>query len=314
MGGISKNLIIMTCNFCGSVNYNPVHTLRDIRHKLPTEYQLVACENCGLLYLYPLPEKQELDAIYSQDYPCFIGAIEDSSSSISRWAQCYGLNRRCKAIIKRKKSGILLDVGCSTGYFLNQMRKYNDWQVVGIEPAVDAAQFAWDRYGLEIHTTDLIDTHFPSSHFDVVTLWDVLEHTQNPHEHLKEIFRVLKPDGLLVIKVPDPSSSEAKFFGQYWVGYDAPVHLFGFPPRVLTHQLKLVGYNDIQEIKIGSDYATFMTSFNLWLAGHHISKFSTTMQKLSQSHLARIIAFPLIMTLRYLGFGSSKTYFARKPE
>lgn len=302
----------MTCNFCGDKNYKLIYNLRDIRRKLTTEYQLVACENCGLLYLFPTPEKQDLDAIYSQDYPCFIGAIEDSSSSIARWAQNYGLNRRCNAIIKQKKSGVLLDVGCSTGYFLNQIRKYNNWQVIGIEPAIEAAQFARDRYRLEIHTTGLLDTHFPPSHFDVVTMWDVLEHTHNPYEHLKEIFRILKPDGLLVIKVPDPSSIEAKFFGQYWLGYDAPIHLFGFPPKVLTRQLNLIGYDDIQSQKLGSDYATFMSSLNLWLTGHRVNKFSTTIEKLSRSHIARIIAFPFIMTLRFLGFGSSKTYFARK--
>ncbi len=302
----------MACNFCGNNNYRLVHTLSDIRRKLTTEYQLVVCEKCGLLYLNPQPENNILDAVYSQDYHCFIGAIEDSRSFISRWAQLYGLNRRCKTIIKHKKSGVLLDIGCSTGNFLNQMRKYNNWQVIGIEPTMHAAQFAREHYGLEVHTTNLIETHFPSSKFDVVTLWDVLEHTHNPREHLQEIFRILKPDGLLVIKVPDPTSFEAKIFGQFWVGYEAPQHLFGFPPKVLINQLTHCGYNDIQVINLGSDYATLMTSINLWLVGQNIIIFTNLLEKLSQSHIARILAFPILMILRYLGFGSSKTYFVKK--
>jgi len=304
----------MTCNFCGSVGYKPVHTLRDIRRKLDNEYQLVACEKCGLLYLYPQPEVAELEAVYSQDYNCFIGAIEESPSLISRWAQTYGLNRRCRTIINRKNSGVLLDVGCSTGNFLNQMRKFPNWQVVGIEPTEHAAQFARDHYQLEVFPTELIDAHLPASTFDVVTMWDVLEHTSNPREQIQEVFRILKPGGLFVIKAPDPSSFEAKYFKEHWVGYDAPVHLFGFPPKVLINQLTQCGFIEIQENQIGSDYATFINSLNLWLASRHQEyQKSTVLEKLSQSHIARIFAFPILMTVRYMGMGSSKTYFAWKP-
>jgi 2-polyprenyl-3-methyl-5-hydroxy-6-metoxy-1,4-benzoquinol methylase len=303
----------MICNFCCNSNHRLLHNLNDIRHKTTTEYHLVACENCGLLYLDPQPDDAELDAVYSQDYQCFVGAIEETPSFIARWAQLYGLNRRCKTILKYKKSGILLDIGCSTGNFLNQMQKNEGWQVIGIEPTLHAAQFASDHYKLNIYTTDLIASNFPPSKFDAVTLWDVLEHTHNPREHLQEIFRILQPNGIIVIKAPNPASFEARLFGKYWVGYDAPAHLFGFPPKVLINQLVLCGYNDIQVLNLGSDFATLFSSINLWVAGQNKGKPSKMLEKLSQSHFARIIAFPLLMLLRYLGFGSSKTYIARKP-
>ncbi len=302
----------MACNFCKSSDFRLIHNLIDIRHKTTTEYHLVICENCGLLYLNPQPEEADLDKVYSQGYHCFIGAIEETPSFISRWAQFYGLKRRCKTILKYKKSGVLLDIGCSTGNFLNQMQKYDGWQVVGIEPTLHAAQFAREHYKLEVYTTDLIASNFPPSKFDVVTLWDVLEHTRNPGEHLQEIYRILKPGGIIVIKVPDPSSFEAKIFGKNWVGYDAPAHLFDFPHNVLVNQLDLFCYNDIHVLNLGSDFATLISSINLWFADSYKGKPSKLLEKLSQSHSARIIAFPLLMLLRYLGFGSSKTYIARK--
>ena len=302
------------CDFCGNNDVTLVHVLQDVRLHQPGQYDLVRCNQCGLFYINPQPNWEELKPHYPEDYHCFTVAIDDHPSAFERWAQRYGVRRRCQLIARRKSSGHLLDVGCSTGIFLNEMRRLGNWDVSGVEPVHSAADFVRKRYGIQVYIGFLIDTHLPDALFDVVTLWDVLEHTPNPSATLSEIYRILKPGGLVVLKSPDSSSWEARVFGSSWVGFEAPQHLFGFPSGTLVKRLYELGFTKCERTTLGSDYATFISSLSLWLEARGRSTLSKFFRGLSRSVITRVLFAPLFRILRMLGFRSSCIYYAYKPE
>lgn len=303
----------VTCDFCGSDNAALVHLLGDVRLRRPGQFNLVRCNQCGLFYINPRPNWEELKPHYPENYHCFITAIEDQPSAFVRWAQRYGVRRRCNSIIRRKNKGRLLDVGCSTGIFLNEIHRYGNWEVYGIEPIQAAADFVRRRYGIQVYNGFLLDTALPDESFDVVTLWDVLEHTRDPSATLREIYRVLKPGGLVVLKSPDPSSWEARVFGSSWVGFEAPQHLYGFPSSTLVKRLYELGFTKCETITLGSDYTTFTSSLSLWLEARGRTNLSKFFQGLSRSVITRVICAPFFTALRTFGFHSSYIYYAYKP-
>jgi SAM-dependent methyltransferase len=139
--------------------------------------------------------------------------------------------RRKKEIIKNVTGldkGSLLDIGSGTGHFTRTMKKAG-WQVKGVEINEKARDFSISRFGLEIIGPEKIST-LEANSFDCITLWHVLEHFHDPFKYASDIIRLLKPGGLCLIALPDCSSYDAKYYGQYWAAYDVPRHLWHFNP------------------------------------------------------------------------------------
>jgi SAM-dependent methyltransferase len=146
----------------------------------------------------------------------------------------------------------------------------------------------------------------------VVTMWDVLEHVASPQAYLREIHRILRPGGCLVIKVPDPQSWEARLFGPCWVGYDAPRHLFGFPRPVLVSQLAAQGF-EVDSIQcLAGGVFTFTASLGFWFESQGRNRLGRLFRNESRSTTFRVLTAPAFAFLRRLGLGSSLTYFAHK--
>lgn len=143
--------------------------------------------------------------------------------------------RRALALLKKRHSGTygrLLDVGCSAGLFLQEARACG-WDVTGVEPSRWLAEQARGRLGADVVVCAPFETATlePSS-YDVVTLWDVLEHVTDPEAFLTKAESLLKPGGLLVVNVPNLRSWIARAFGRRWPLL-LPEHLFYFSPRSL---------------------------------------------------------------------------------
>lgn len=302
----------VTCDFCGTATTVVVHTLHDILLQLPGQFTLVQCTGCKLFYLNPRPDWQELAAHYPDHYHPFIGAIEDQPSKLVRWAQRYGVKRRCHAITRRQHSGRLLDIGCATGVFLHEMQQHGAWELQGVEPVASAANFARERFGLPVFQGTLLESNYPDSFFDVVTMWDVLEHVADPHAQLHEIHRILKPGGWVILKVPDPLSWEARLFGASWIGYDAPRHLYGFPRATLIRQLATLGFETMDVVCLAGGYYTFTASLGFWLDARGATRLAQRLHRLSRSTAMRVLTAPAFMVMRWMGQGSSLSYFARK--
>jgi 2-polyprenyl-3-methyl-5-hydroxy-6-metoxy-1,4-benzoquinol methylase len=193
--------------------------------------RVVECRQCGLVYTSPRQDALALADGYAEvadvDY-----ASEDSSRSINSYFCLNTLSRFVPA-------GRLLDVGCAAGYFLNAARLR--YEVQGVELSRAAVAYARERLALNVFHGTLEAAALSDDSFDVVTLIDVIEHLDNPRQTLRDIWRILKPGGLLYIVTPDVSSNVARLLGSKWWGL-RPAHVYYFSPKTLTALLNKTGF------------------------------------------------------------------------
>ncbi|MBW2991819.1 class I SAM-dependent methyltransferase, partial [Candidatus Woesearchaeota archaeon] len=148
-----------------------------------------------------------------------------------------------KLIEKYAQKGRIYDVGTAGGSFLHVARK-NKWEVYGCEPNKWMCRWSKKHYGLDITPGDIFTKKYPDNYFDVVTLWDVLEHVPSPSKVLFECNRILKKKGLLVVNYPDIGSGISKLMGRKWV-FLLSVHLFYFTPKTIRRILDKTGFETI---------------------------------------------------------------------
>jgi 2-polyprenyl-3-methyl-5-hydroxy-6-metoxy-1,4-benzoquinol methylase len=119
--------------------------------------------------------------------------------------------------------GTLLDIGAGTGDFLITA-KQSGWQTLGIEPSEKAKGIAIKKGVDFIENTATIANHS----IDAITMWHVLEHVPDVEKQIRELKRIIKPTGTIIIAVPNFNSYDAKHYGNFWAAYDVPRHLWHF--------------------------------------------------------------------------------------
>ncbi len=214
-------------------------------------WNIVQCKNCGFVYVNPGPTEEFLKEHYQNYLPC-------NQKEIDRWQYMMSnVFRKSLSIIKKYskfKQNKLLDIGCGHGFFLQEIKKQgcDGYGIDLSEKAVDYAK----KNDLNVTNSTLFDSKFKDAEFDIVTMFYVLEHIINPADYLKEVKRILKPNGLLLIRVPDttPIVKLLKVFNISNKLYDAPSHLSDFSPRTIRAMLKKVGFMDIKTFIGGKTY------------------------------------------------------------
>jgi SAM-dependent methyltransferase len=279
---------------------------------VPGTFTLVRCRDCGLTYLNPRPDAQTMHAYYPPDYdPHQIDQLDDLPR-VKRWTVRYGLRKRCKLVVRYKRGDKILDIGCATGLFLAEMQMLGGWQAFGVEPGADAAATASRVHGLQVQVGDLASAHYPDATFDAVTLWDVLEHLHDPLAVIGEARRILKSDGILVLRTPSLQSWDSRVFGRYWAGLDSPRHLAIFTPRTLAALLQSAGFA-IETMGTGTgSYIIFLLSLRFWLAERIQSPtMRATALRLFDNPLAKALALLPFAVTDALGYGAALTVVAR---
>jgi SAM-dependent methyltransferase len=199
-------------------------------------YPMHRCETCELVFSARPPRGDELESLYSADYFTQGGAgypdyIADERTH-RRQARTY-LRKIEKLGVAR---GAVLDVGCAAGFFLDEARK-RGWAARGCELSEYAHAHASERLGLEVERSGFLDPRFapmPQS-FDVITVFNVLEHIPNPKHVADKLFDLLKPGGYLVVETWDPRSWLARLLGSRWPTYAPPTVLYCFTRQTLAH-------------------------------------------------------------------------------
>lgn len=194
-------------------------------------YPFYRCRDCGLLFVWPIPADNL--TIYSEDY--FAGAhggfgyvdYDQDKAQMTSTFESY------LEILAARSSGVgdLLDVGAATGFFLDLARA-RGWRTVGVEPSAFAVRVATKK-GLDVKQGVVENLDIPAASFDVITMWDVIEHVNDPRASLAAAFRLLRPGGILAINTPDSGSILARLLGLRWHLVLPPEHL------VLFHQESL---------------------------------------------------------------------------
>lgn len=202
--------------------------------------QMVQCRICGLVYTNPRWTLNHLlRTRYTREY--FEKEYIPTHGELRRQAR-----DRLRAIRRlRPKADRLLDIGCGTGIFLDSARK-EGWDVVGVELSDYAANYARRKMKLPVITGTVMDTELDNDSFDLVTLWDVIEHLHNPREALTRIHHLLKADGLVALSTPNFGSLAANLLGKRW-GFVGPgEHIYLFTPETLHRMLSRTGFEVIE--------------------------------------------------------------------
>lgn len=310
---------INVCNFCKSILFEEVFTVRDFRFRLPGDFMLVACKNCGLTFIKNPPSLSQLSSYYPSYYPDHLmtkPALRVKLIKIMKRITLsqffgYGEKRFWKNIFypfrrvfshtpRYTKGGKILDVGCGRGDFLKSLKDLG-WNVYGIdisENAVNAAKSS--GLGNIFLFGDLRDAQFNNEMFDCVSFRHSLEHLFNPTETLTEAFRILKGGGTVLISVPNFGSLQSRIFGKYWFGVDAPRHLYHFSRPVIVRILEHTGFH-VNEVTHTQVLAGIPASIKLRLGIPYDS-----LQWFDKLLIS-------VCCVSFLGIGDSMTIIARKP-
>jgi len=307
-------MLYVACDNCGSDETAPVLAGRDLLHGLPGEFTLVRCKVCGLIYQNPQLTREEADAYYPTDYEAHIGTRKERLSWLRRIDYRYGVEKRHRAILRHASVGRMLDVGCATGAFLDGAREHG-WIVQGIEPNVNAANYAREQLGLSVQIASLETAELTPDSFDVVTMWNVLEHVPSPSQALARVGEALRPGGLLVFAVPSTQSVDLRVFRGYWAGYDVPRHLFVFPPAPLENMVRSSGFQLVCRRCIYGTYHAFVFSARFAMSDR--MRNDTIRLIIARTMLSlpcRALMIPPSRVIDALNLGSIMTWFCRKVE
>jgi SAM-dependent methyltransferase len=196
------------------------------------------CPGCGLGWMDPLPDPQTLASFYPSHY---YGADGSKFRGGIEWVVRLVGARRLRFITSHLPRGAaVLDIGCGRGVLLKDLAD-RGYRVFGTERSPDAARGADPRAEIRFGET-LRDAAFDADFFDQVIIWHVFEHLPDPSETLREIHRILKPGGSVIIAVPNFSSWQARWAGADWFHLDPPRHLYHFSTGSLARLLGDCGF------------------------------------------------------------------------
>jgi len=151
-------------------------------------------------------------------------------------------SKRLDIIEKIIRPGKLLDVGCAYGFFM-RVANGRGWQSIGVELSEKAADYAKNSLGLNVLCGDIETVSLSNNSFNLITLWDVIEHLSKPRSVLEKLHDILVDGGLLALTTPDIESLPAKLTGQRWLGFKSSAeHLWYFSKQTITRLLEKTGF------------------------------------------------------------------------
>jgi 2-polyprenyl-3-methyl-5-hydroxy-6-metoxy-1,4-benzoquinol methylase len=204
----------------------------------PLQDQLVRCRGCRLVYVRPrLRWDLILEGYTGAADPTFVSQASFREATFRRCLD------RIEAVAKPAGKRVL-DVGAAGGSFLAMARE-RGYQPLGCEPSTWMCTFARDHYGLDLHPGTIFDMPVEPGTVDMLTLWDVLEHTPDPQAVLKRAHDLLTPEGVLVLSVPDYGSLAARGLGHRWP-FLLTVHLYYFETPTMTELLRRTGFRPLK--------------------------------------------------------------------
>jgi SAM-dependent methyltransferase len=230
---------LRSCIACDSLDFISTPTLRP-------SLQLIQCKRCGVSYTFPRPNLMDLEKHYSETYygpknVKFMQAFEHLIGWIT--------SRRAQKIHRlAAPNSRILEIGCGRGLLLKHLAQLGH-ECHGSERSELAAQRARSTVGLRIYTAPLEQCGLEPHSFDLVILWHVLEHLEEPEQSLAHVNHLLKPGGRLLLEVPNYTSLQSRYSREHWFHLDLDRHLYHFSQEGLK---RLLGKTRFQIKEMGS--------------------------------------------------------------
>jgi 2-polyprenyl-3-methyl-5-hydroxy-6-metoxy-1,4-benzoquinol methylase len=224
-------------------------------------FSVVTCERCQLTYVTPrLTDASLIEDVYDEGYWSSSSASQRGYTDYRADAPLYlKTYRRRLAVVRRHfaQPGRVLDVGCAAGYFLDVMRA-EGWDVLGVEPSDAIRAQAVERLGpASVRSGLLHEQDLEPGSFDLITLWDVLEHIPEPVAALTHARTLLTPGGKLLIETQNVDSLAARVLGTRWQHYKHLEHIYHFNEKTLDDVLTRAGYRVLENrARLGGKYVS----------------------------------------------------------
>lgn len=213
----------------------------------PFYSSLLRCQNCSLIVAKEAYEYVNAGALYNRDY--FFGfEYRDYIAEEERFTR--GFEARLKVIRKLKPSGKLLEIGCAYGFFLKAASRYFDTS--GIDISEDATTYARQTLKASVVCADFLKHSFSKGSYDIVCMWDTIEHLKRPDLYLGKIAKLLRPGGLLCLTTGNIDQFVPRIQREKWRLIHPPTHLYYFSFKSLEKLLGNYGLTVISETYPGS--------------------------------------------------------------
>ena len=236
---------VEVCQACGSTETRTLFTATDrLYHTTAKTFQIVECRKCRLIRLHPQPAPVELREYYPGAY--WFVPESTAADRLEQWYRRFVLRDHLhfveRALRESDETGVVLDVGCGGGLFLQMLAERGRKSVVGLDFSLEAGSVAWRRAGVPAVCATLSRAPFAPGSCAAITMFHVLEHLYDPASYLDAAHQLLRPDGRLIVQVPNAACWQFLLLGERWNGVDVPRHLIDFRLSDLDMLLDTCGF------------------------------------------------------------------------
>jgi 2-polyprenyl-3-methyl-5-hydroxy-6-metoxy-1,4-benzoquinol methylase len=254
-------LVNVKCSLCGADDYEVIYE-STIGDACPTAEEctstvsgyarsnrIVRCRSCGFMYANPRDEgltglyEQVVDNDYLESWNERARTFRGHLRVLKRVREEIASLDKRRQYPPRNDAAALLDIGCYAGIFLDEAKKAG-YSVMGIEPSKWAADYARNKTGAKVIQGGWNKASLPEGQFDVVTMWDVIEHVDDPSACLKQAHRWLKPGGIAALTTHDINSLFARIMGKRYP-WLMRFHLYHFSPKTISAMLAKNGFETV---------------------------------------------------------------------
>lgn len=257
-GRFCPSLVTIACPVCGSERRTKVYHGNISEEKLNSfanysyevwldgHHPIVQCRNCGLYYACPRDSQESLAHVYAAgSVESYLRETEGKLASFKREASFL------KQLVGR--GGKLLEIGCATGLFLRAATEVR-FDVWGCDPWYEATTIAKKEFGERINVNTFRATAYEAESFQVVAVWDVIEHVEEPAKLIQDAYDLLAPGGWLALSTPNFDSLSRRLLGSHWQFFERP-HLVFFNPSKILNLLHVLGFTDVRILSQDKTYS-----------------------------------------------------------
>ena len=235
------------CPACGDGQFRALFRATDRLYRTTADsFLVVECAGCQLIRLHPWPEPPDLKRYYPENY--WFAPEPNTAASLEEWYRRFVLRDHVSFVVSalgRAGPGPVLDVGCGGALFGRLLRE-RGFPCVGLDSSPQAAGVGWKQNRVPVTVGDLSQAPFSDGCFAAVTMFHVLEHLYAASSYLQAAARCLRPEGRLIVQVPNADCWQFLLLGEAWNGIDVPRHLVDYKTADMERLLRSAGFEIVR--------------------------------------------------------------------